>query len=129
MFKEYGSVQIPENSKIIEQLRKYVPEARERYGLVGNTNITDDEIAGSLYKKALELGGDTAAVNEVGEPLVLFRGDTKRYLALKPRMSPEELATKRGTMDNSLGTLFLDFPNTYQGVDRYLGTIRNFNGD
>lgn len=83
MFKEYGVSSIPENSQLIEQLRKYVPEVRERYGLVGNTNITDEEIAGSLYKKALELGGDTAAVNEIGEPLALFRGDTKRYFALR----------------------------------------------
>lgn len=108
MFKEYGTIEIPENSQIIEQLRKYVPEARERYGLIGNTNITDDEIAGSLYKKVLELGGDTAAVNDIGEPLALFRGDTKRYLALKPRTSPEKLVNGSGTMDNSLGTLFLD---------------------
>ena len=25
---------------------------------VGNTNITDDEIAGSLYKRAIELNGE-----------------------------------------------------------------------
>lgn len=108
MFKEYGTSEIPENSQLIQQLRKYVPEARERYGLVGNTNISDEEIAGSLYKKVLELGGDTAARNEIGEPLVLFRGDTKRYLALKPRISPEKLVNRSGTMDNGLGTLFLD---------------------
>ena len=36
-----------------------------------------------------------------------FRGDTKRYTELKPRITPEELAKGGGTMDNSLGTLFL----------------------
>lgn len=129
MFKEYGVANIPENSQLVESLRKYVPEVRERYGLVGNNNITDEEILGSLYKKAFELGGDTAAVNEFGEPLVLFRGDTKRYPALRPKMSPEELATKKGTMDNSLGTLFLgEFPGTK--ADRFdaIGASRYLNG-
>ena len=88
MFKEYGTKKVQETSQLIESLRRYVPEVRQRYGLVGNTAITDDEIVGSLYKKAFELAGDTAAVNEVGEPLVLFRGDTKRFFALRPRMSP-----------------------------------------
>lgn len=121
MFKEYGTIEIPENSQIIEQLRKYVPEARERYGLVGNTNITDDEIAGSLYKKAIELGGNTSAVNEFGEPLVLFRGDTKRFSALRKVLEPESLAKGTGSMDNSFGNLFLgqlDGPG--EGVERYI---------
>lgn len=129
MFKDYGGVPIPEGSINGEQLMKYVPEARERYGLVGNTNITDQEIAEALYKQALELGEGTAAVNVQGEPQLLFRGDTKRYTELKPRLNPDEVAIRSGTMDNSLGTLFLgEFPYMYQGADRYLGTYLNFNG-
>ena len=131
MFNDYGGMDpIVNNSPLMERIVKYVPEARERYGLVGNTNISDETIAKALYKRAFQLSGnDNGAVNEFGEPLVLFRGDTKRYPVLKPRMSPEELATKSGTMDNSLGTLFLDYPNHYQGLDRYIGTARYFNGD
>ena len=129
MFKEYGGEPIPEGSINGEQLRKYVPEARERYGLVGNNNITDEEIAQALYKHSKELGGNTAAINAQGEPQLLFRGDTRRYMQLKERMSPEELAKKSGTMDNSLGNLFLgEFPYSWRGVDRYIGTWRNFNG-
>lgn len=129
MFKEYGGESIPEGSINGEQLRKYVAEARERYGLVGNNNVTDEEIAQALYKHSKELGGNTAAVNAQGEPQLLFRGDTQRYTQLKKRMSPEELAKKSGTMDNSLGNLFLgEFPDSWRGVDRYIGTWRNFNG-
>ena len=130
MFKEYGGTPIPEGSINGEQLRKYVAEARERYGLIGNNNVTDEEIAQALYKHSKELGRNTAAVNAQGEPQLLFRGDTRRYTQLKERMSPEELAKKSGTMDNSLGNLFLgEFPDSYRGVDRYIGTWRNFNGD
>ena len=53
MFKQYGGIKIPEGSINGKQLRMYVPEARERYGLVGNTNITDEEIAQALYKHSL----------------------------------------------------------------------------
>lgn len=127
MFKEYGGTKIPKGSINGEQLRMYVPEARERYGLVGNTDITDEEIAEALYKHTNELGEGTAAINEQREPQLLFRGDTKRYTELKPRMTPEQLAKAKGTMDNSLGTLFLgEFPYHYQGADRYLGTVLNF---
>lgn len=51
MFKTYGTQQPvePHTSPLMGEIKKYVPEARERYGLVGNTNITDDEIAGSLF--------------------------------------------------------------------------------
>ena len=130
MFKEYGGEPIPEGSINGGQLRKYVAEARERYGLVNNANITDEEIAQALYKHSKELGGNTAAVNAQGEPQLLFRGDTNRYTQIKERMSPEELAKKSGTMDNSLGNLFLgEFPDSYRGVDRYIGTWRNFNGN
>ena len=129
MFKEYGGTPIPEGSINGEQLRKYVAEARERYGLVGNNNVTDEEIAQALYKHSKELGGNTAAVNAQGEPQLLFRGDTRRYTQLKERISPEELAKKSGTMDNSLGNLFLgEFPDSWRGVDRYIGTWHNFNG-
>lgn len=128
MFKDYGVVPIPANSKIYSDIQKLVPEARERYGLVGHTGIADDEIAGSLYKRAIELNGEgNAAVwTETGEPRLLFRGDTRRYKRLMDRMSPEKLATKKGTMDNSLGNLFLSYPDHYQGADRYLGTARLF---
>ena len=121
MFKEYGVVNIPENSKLVESLRRYVPEVRERYGLVGNNNITDEEILGSLYKKAIEIGGDTAAVNEVGEPLVLFRGDTRRYPSLMWKRAGENMSGA----DNELGNLFLgELPGQVkgEGLDRYLGT-------
>lgn len=124
MFKRYG-IEIPkiETSPLMERIKKYVPEARERYGLVNNTNITDDEIAGSLYKKAMSLSKKgNAAVNEFGEPLLLFRGDTQRYNRLKMRPKPDEMVS--GTMDNSLGNLFLgEYPYIFQGADRYLGTI------
>lgn len=131
MFNDYGGMDpIVENSPLMARIMKYVPEARERYGLVGDTNISDETIAKALYKRAMQLSGKgNGAVNEYGEPLILFRGDTQRYSVLDPRMSPEELATKSTTMDNSLGTLFLDYPDHYQGLDRYIGTAKYFNGD
>lgn len=126
MFKEYGGDPIPENSINGQQLRQYVPEVRERYGLTGNTEITDEEIAQALYKHVKELGGNTQALNAQGEPQLLFRADTKRYTQLQPRVSPEELAQMNGTMDNSLGTLFLgELPFTDGGdvgVMKYLNT-------
>jgi hypothetical protein len=36
---------------------------REKYGLLGNNNITDEEIIQALYKHSKELGGNTAAIN------------------------------------------------------------------
>ena len=116
MFKEYGGEPIPEGSINGEQLRRYVPEARERYGIVGDTRITDEEIAQALYKHVKELGGNTAAKNQQGEPQLLFRGDTKPYTELRERISPEKASTMGGTMDNSLGTLFLgEMPNSNAG--------------
>lgn len=112
-----------QDTPLMQQLRRYVPEARERYGLVGNTNITDDEIAGSLYKKVLDLGGNTAARNEFGEPLVLFRGSTKRNLRLYPKGVGEQ---QMSGADNILGNLFLgELPGTRkgQGLERYLGVV------
>lgn len=130
MFKQYGRVKIPEGSINGEQLRKYVQEARIRYGLVGNKNITDEEIAQSLYKHALELGEGSAAKNIQGEPQLLFRGDTKRYTELKPRPTPEELEKMRGTMDNSLGNLFLgQMPESMGGLERYIVHVRDFKGN
>lgn len=124
MFKEYGGEPIPEGSINGEQLRKYVPEARERYGIVGDTRITDEEIAQALYKHVKELGGNTAAKNQQGEPQLLFRGDTKPYTELRERISPEKASTMGGTMDNSLGTLFLgEMPNSNArdaGILKYL---------
>lgn len=130
MFKEYGGTKPSiENSPLMHRMQRYVPEARERYGIVGNTNITDEEIAGSLYKQANSISQKgNQAVNKYGEPLVLFRGDTNRYTNLLDRMSPDEIATKSGTMDNSLGNLFLgDLPKQGKGigVDRYITTQRS----
>lgn len=129
MFKEYGGTPIPEGS--LNGLRKYVIEARERYGLMDNPNISDEEIAQALYKHTNELGKGSAAINSQGEPQLLFRGDTKAYTQLKDHPSPTDLATKSGTMDNSLGTLFLgELPGTGQkGLERYLVRGQEFNGD
>ncbi len=133
MFKEYGGTPIPEGSLNGDQLRKYVMEARERYGLIDNPNISDEEIAQALYKHTNELGKGSAAINNQGEPQLLFRGDTKAYTQLKDHPSPTDLATKSGTMDNSLGTLFLgELPGTgqsSQGLERYLVRGQEFNGD
>lgn len=133
MFKEYGGTPIPEGSLNGDQLRKYVMEARERYGLIDNPNISDEEIAQALYKHTNELGKGSAAINSQGEPQLLFRGDTKAYTQLEDRPSPTDLATKSGTMDNSLGTLFLgELPGTGQkgqGLERYLVRGQEFNGD
>lgn len=135
MFKQYGGQDpIMENSPLMDRMRRYAPEARERYGIVGNTNITDEEIARSLYKQANSISQKgNQAINKYGEPLVLFRGDTNRYTNLLDRISPDELAAKSGTMDNSLGNLFLgDLPKQGKGlgVDRYITTQRSgrFNG-
>lgn len=129
MFKEYGGTKIPETSDLGKQLRLYVPEARERYGLMGNKNISDEEIAEALYKHVKELGKDSKAVNSQGEPQLLFRGDTKNYTTLRPSMSPEELATKKGTMDNSLGTLFTgEFPGTFGDRFDAVGSSRYLHG-
>lgn len=132
MFKEYGGTPIPEGSLNGDQLRKYVMEARERYGLIDNPNISDEEIAQALYKHTNELGRGSAAINSQGEPQLLFRGDTKAYTQLKDHPSPTDLATKSGTMDNSLGTLFLgELPGTGQkgqGLERYLVRGQAFNG-
>ena len=68
MFKEYGGTPIPEGSINGDQLRRYVMEARERYGLMNNTNISDEEIAQALYKHTNELGKGSAAINSQGEP-------------------------------------------------------------
>ena len=133
MFKEYGGTPIPEGSLNGDQLRKYVMEARERYGLIDNPNISDEEIAQALYKHTNELGKGSAAINNQGEPQLLFRGDTKAYTQLKDHPSPTDLATKSGTMDNSLGTLFLgELPGTgqsSQGLERYLVRGQVLNGD
>lgn len=133
MFKEYGGTPIPEGSLNGDQLRKYVMEARERYGLIDNPNISDEEIVQALYKHTNELGKGSAAINSQGEPQLLFRGDTKAYTQLKDHPSPTDLATKSGTMDNSLGTLFLgELPGTGQkasGLERYLVRGQEFNGD
>lgn len=128
MFKQYGGQDpIMENSPLMDRMRRYAPEARERYGIVGNTNITDEEIARSLYKQANSISQKgNQAVNSKGEPLVLFRGDTRRYENLRHPSSPEEVAKETWTMDNALGTLYLgDLPGPKgEGIDRYLVTQR-----
>lgn len=129
MFKEYGGTSIPEESINGWQLQQYVNEARERYGLVGRTDITDQEIAEALYKHVNELGSNTAAKNIQGEPQLLFRGDTKNYEELKDRLTPDELAAGTGTMDNSLGTLFLgEFPGSYIDKESAVGASRYLHG-
>lgn len=128
MFKEYQSdVIIPDNSINYNTLLKYVPEARERYGLVNRKDISDEEIARALYKRVQSIYKETGALNEVGEPLLLFRGDTRNYTNFKQRLTPMQTIDKSWTMDNSLGTLFLgEFPGTLSdrynavGVSRYL---------
>lgn len=119
MFKEYGGTPIPEKSLNGDQLRKYVMEARERYGLLENNNISDEEIAQALYKHTNELGRGSAAVNTQGEPQLLFRGDTKPYTKLK--VNHEQIG-KSDTEDNVLGTMFLDRTGIGEGwgPDRYM---------
>lgn len=123
MFKEYGGEKWPEGSELGSELLKYAPEARVRYGLLGNNTISDEEIAQALYKQIQSQDGLTTIG---GEPILGFRGDTQRYTQLKARPTPEELLTMRGTMDNSLGNLFLQqYPHPYQqGIDRYIVTAR-----
>ena len=129
MFKEYGGTPIPEGSLNGNQLRKYVMEARERYGLMDNPNISDEEIAQALYKHTNELGKGSAAINSQGEPQLLFRGDTKAYTQLKDHISPEKLVENKGTMDNSLGTLFTgEFPGTLQDRFDTMGSSRYLDG-
>lgn len=129
MFKEYGGTPIPEGSINGDQLRKYVMEARERYGLLGNNNISDEEIAQALYKHTNELGKGSAAINSQGEPQLLFRGDTKAYTQLKDHISPEKLVENKGTMDNSLGTLFTgEFPGTMEERFDAMGSSRYLDG-
>lgn len=119
MFKEYGGTPIPEGSLNGNQLRKYVMEARERYGLMDNPNISDEEIAQALYKHTNELGKGSAAVNSQGEPQLLFRGDTKPYTKLK--VNHNQIG-KSDTEDNVLGTMFLDRTGIGEGwgPDRYM---------
>lgn len=116
-------------SQLMSELMKYVPEARERYGLIGNTNITDEEIAQALYKQAMELGEGTAATYPSGEPRLLFRADSRPYTQLRSKTPLEtfEEAQTIGTMDNMLGINFLDDivksgERVDEGVLRYLNT-------
>ena len=119
MFKEYGGTPIPKGSLNGDQLRKYVMEARERYGLIDNPNISDEEIAQALYKHTNELGKGSAAINSQGEPQLLFRGDTKPYTQLK--VNHNQIG-KSDTEDNVLGTMFLDRTGIGEGwgPDRYM---------
>lgn len=125
MFKEYGGTPIPEGSLNGDQLRKYVMEARERYGLIDNPNISDEEIAQALYKHTNELGKGSAAINNQGEPQLLFRGDTKAYTQLKNHNQID----KSDTEDNVLGTMFLDRTGIGEGFgpDRYMYLVNQDN--
>ena len=126
MFKEYGGTPIPEGSLNGDQLRKYVMEARERYGLIDNPNISDEEIAQTLYKHTNELGKGSAAINSQGEPQLLFRGDTKPYTKLK--VNHNQIG-KSDTEDNVLGTMFLDRTGIGEGFgpDRYMYLVNQDN--
>lgn len=126
MFKEYGGTPIPEGSLNGDQLRKYVMEARERYGLIDNPNISDEEIAQALYKHTNELGKGSAAINSQGEPQLLFRGDTKPYTQLK--VNHNQIG-KSDTEDNVLGTMFLDRTGIGEGwgPDRYMYLVNQNN--
>lgn len=126
MFKEYGGTPIPEGSLNGDQLRKYVMEARERYGLMDNPNISDEEIAQALYKHTNELGKGSAAINNQGEPQLLFRGDTKPYAQLK--VNHNQIG-KSDTEDNVLGTMFLDRTGIGEGwgPDRYMYLVNQNN--
>ena len=125
MFKEYGGTPIPKGSLNGDQLRKYVIEARERYGLIDNPNISDEEIAQALYKHTNELGKGSAAINNQGEPQLLFRGDTKVYTQLKNHNQID----KSDTEDNVLGTMFLDRTGIGEGFgpDRYMYLVNQDN--
>jgi hypothetical protein len=70
MFKEYSKDYVLPSieTENIRQLRAYIPEVRERYGIVGNNKVSDDDILKSLYKQVSELDGGTAARNIDGEP-------------------------------------------------------------
>lgn len=126
MFKEYGGTPIPKGSLNGDQLRKYVMEARERYGLIDNPNISDEEIAQALYKHTNELGKGSAAINNQGEPQLLFRGDTKPYTKLK--VDHNQIG-KSDTEDNVLGTMFLDRTGIGEGwgPDRYMYLVNQDN--
>lgn len=126
MFKEYGGTPIPKGSLNGDQLRKYVMEARERYGLMDNLNISDEEIAQALYKHTNELGKGSAAINSQGEPQLLFRGDTKPYTQLK--VNHNQIG-KSDTEDNVLGTMFLDRTGIGEGwgPDKYMYLVNQNN--
>lgn len=137
MFKEYGGIKIPDELPIKNELLQYAKEARVRYGLEGNTEITDQEIAEALYKHLIE--NDVVTYPGWG-PIVGFRGTTSRANYLRSTISPIEYATRAtsGSMDNSLGKLFLGrlpFSNPVKGsfwnkgVDRYLYVARPISSD
>lgn len=130
MFKEYGNnVIIPDSSVNYNILLKYVPEARERYGIVGRKDISDEEIAKALYKRLQGLSKETGALNEAKEPQLLFRGDTRNYTHLKNKRTPMQYVNRPDTMDNSLGTLFLgEYPGTFSDIYDAVGVSRYLSG-
>lgn len=88
MFKDYGGTEIPKGSELGDQLRQYVYQARKQYGLLDNKNISDEEIAQSLYKEMMQ--NKSGAITNSGEPMIGFRGDTKQYSKLISRKTAEE---------------------------------------
>lgn len=101
MFKEYGGKYPQSQSILIQDIEKYgVPEARQRYGLLNNTNVSDKEIASSLYKHIDDLQQTTNSkyLNEFGEPMYLHRGTPVKSNVLIDKQHPDyktELSTKR----------------------------------
>ena len=124
MFKDYGGTEIPKGSELGDQLRQYVYQARKQYGLLDNKNISDEEIAQSLYKEMMQ--NKSGAITNSGEPMIGFRGDTKQYSKLISRKTAEQYEKDPSrSADNVLGTLFLgEYPNKNLG----LGSERYLNG-
>ena len=60
MFNEYGGEPLGGSKEVGKQLMAYVPEARRMYGLVGNNNISDTQIAESLYKHAKSISNSNS---------------------------------------------------------------------
>ena len=134
MFKEYSKDYILPSieTENIRQLRAYIPEVRERYGLVGNNKVSDEDILKALYKQVSELDGGTAARNIDEEPQLLFRGSTSRHNELIPKGSAMQ---DLSGADNILGNLFLGempyitaTPADDSGVARYLGKLQGWLG-
>ena len=133
VFREYKTQNaIDKNSPLYKRVKELSSEARERYGLVNNNSISDEQISDVIYDGIISMQKQTGSANitSSGQPRILYRGDTERYSSLLDRPSPTQLVNKKGTMDNSLGNLFLgDYPRWYKGsgVDNYVVTADYYN--